>query len=88
MRSTSVVSIEDYKRRNGDQVQRLQSAANKRQKDAEVIRRWQLRQSIETISRRMNLGTLYIQAVLRENFVAILPPIESALKRSQYEQAA
>jgi hypothetical protein len=42
-------------------------AATKRHKDAEVIRRWQLRQSIETISRRMKVGTLYVQDVLREN---------------------
>lgn len=79
MRSTNLVSIEDYRRRSALKAHQQQAAANKRHKDAEIVRRWQLRQSIETISRRMGLGTLYVQAVLRENFVAILPPIETAL---------
>jgi len=64
----------------GRNSQRLtpQDSANKRWKDIEIVKRWQLRQSIETMSRRMHLGTLYVQAVLRENFVAILPPLETA----------
>lgn len=74
-----VISIEDYRKRSSLQANALQAAVIKRHKDAEVIRRWQLRQSIETISRRMHLGTLYVQEVLRENFVAILPPVETAL---------
>jgi len=51
-------------------------AASTKQVDAEIIWRWQLRQSIKTISCRINVGTLYIQAVLRENFVAIMPPVQ------------
>jgi uncharacterized protein (DUF362 family) len=49
------------------QAQQQQLAATKRHKDAEVIRRWNLRQSIETISRRMRVGTLYVQEVIRES---------------------
>lgn len=87
MRSNNVVNIEDYKRRSALKANAAQSVANAQQKDAinkrhtdsEIVRRWQLRQSIETISRRMGLGTLYVQAVLRENFVAILPPVDSVV---------
>ena len=87
MKSNNVVNIEDYARRRALQPQDMQAIANKRHKDAadkrhrdaEIIRRWQLRQSIETIGRRMNIRPLYVQAVLRENFVAILPPIETKL---------
>lgn len=50
-----------------DQPHQQKLAAIKRHKDAEIIRRWQLRQSIETISRRMKVGTLYVQDVLRES---------------------
>ena len=82
MKSTNVVSIEDYRRRRALQPQDMQAIANKRHKDAEVIRRWQLRQSVETIARRMGLRPLYVQGVLREAFVAILPPIETALRRA------
>lgn len=72
-----IVSIDDYRKRRAAQANQLQAAVIKRHKDAEVVRRWQLRQSIETISRRMGLGTLYVQSVLRENFVAILPPLDA-----------
>ena len=82
MKSNNVVNIEDYARRRALQPQDMQAIANKRHKDAEVIRRWQLRQSVETIARRMGLRPLYVQGVLREAFVAILPPIETALRRA------
>ena len=83
MKSNNVVNIKDYAQRRLMQTQHLQAIANKRHKDAEIVRRWQLRQSVETITKRMKLGsTLYVQAVLRENFVAILPPVESALRKA------
>lgn len=68
-----VISIENGRVMPRPQAHQQQMAANKRHKDAEIIRRWQLRQSVETISRRMKVGTLYVQDVLLDRAI-LCPP--------------
>lgn len=55
----------------------LASCGNCNHIKAEVVRRWHLRQSVETIARRMHIGSLFVQEMLREAG-AILPPIGRA----------